>query len=314
MLECERIHQTWSNRIDAGSTTFAVASPVSGGLPSPRCDALQEIDSVVAAGGRISSRSTDLTVIPSQRVQVDVVTPGFPRTMWPELALTGDLSLVAGSDVSRRLSLESGNYIDTSKPETTYQVSTVAKHAARISRFNNSLVVTSPTDQLVQECYVEAFPGSVDDVERLLGEWFEPHLAVSVTKVLPPRGTDPDPEVDYQSRVGRFLPILCGLMVSMLSLSMLWARRQEFALYRLLGASHAEAFGIFLVEFLAIYLVPVTIGVTAMALTNLDRLNSLVMLTAAMDYATLVSAVGVGVGSAYWFLGSLRPVASLKGG
>lgn len=257
------IHHRWVTAVDAGSTTFVVTSPRLNSIPAARCDQLRAVNTVVAAGGRISSRSISPLSFRSERVQLETVTPGFAQLMWPMLA-GRDTSVVPSPAVAERFGLVPGAIFALGAERSeAYELTAVPFGEPRLPQISNSLLVTGAPTGLINECYVESEPGAIEDVERLLAGWFDPGVNPSVLRLVQPKATDVDSQKELEQRASRVAPAVAGAVLVIFALGSVWARRQEYALYKLLGLKPKDLATMMAIEWLFLYLLPTAIGFTA---------------------------------------------------
>ncbi|MEA5457351.1 hypothetical protein SPF06_21765 [Sinomonas sp. JGH33] len=313
--DLQRIVTAWDRQIAAGSTVLTVASSSPEGLPAARCEQLNELDSVVAAGGRSASSSVTSALLPSRRFTIDLTTPHYARVVWPGLDKGANPSVVASSTVAQELGLGAGSGVAVQGVASPYEVSAVAAAAPRLPQLQNSLVVAEATSSRVEACLVEAVPSAVTDVEALLTGWFSGPDPVAVLRLVPPKDADQDPQSELTRRIGVAVPVGAGAGAAALACVLLWARRGDFASYRLAGASRREIFELFLIEFAHLYAVPLAAGATAQLALRSPGLGASAVVGQALliDIAALLATASVAVPLAKAYLDRLDPIRTLKG-
>ncbi|MDQ4502616.1 ABC transporter permease [Sinomonas sp. ASV322] len=313
--DLQRIVAAWDRQIAAGSTVLTVASASPEGLSAARCEQLNELDSVVAAGGRSSSSSVTSALLPSRRFTIDVATPHYARVVWPGLGEGADSSVVASSTVAQELGLGIGAAVTVQGVTSPYEVSAVAPAAPRIPQLQNSLVVAEATAPRVEACLVEAVPSAATDVEALLTGWFPGPDPVAVLRLVPPKDADQDPQSELTRRISIAVPIGAGAGAAALACVLLWARRGDFATYRLAGATRREAFDLFLIEFAHLYAVPLAAGAAAQLALRSPELGTgaVVVQGLLIDCAALMTSAALAIPLARAYLSRLDPIRTLKG-
>lgn len=289
-FDVSSIHDRWRTAVESGSTTFVVTSQRLNSIPASQCDQLRSVSSVVSAGGRTSSRSVIPYPFKSERFQLEVVTPGFTQIMWPGLA-GANASVVPSPAVAERFGLTQGASLVLGGERTaTYEVTAVPAGKPRVPQFSNSLLVASAPLGTVNECYVESAPGAVSDVEKLLSGWFDPGLKPSVLRFVIPKSTDVDSQEELDQRTSRVAPLVAGVVLVIFALGTVWAKRQEYALYRLLGLNLRGLTRMMVVEWLLLHVIPLAVGFTGGMLFATKALFLPVVWTAA---ATDITVLGL---------------------
>lgn len=313
-FDVSAIHDRWLIAVGSGSTTFVVTSQRLNSIPASRCDQLRSVSSVVSAGGRTASRSVSPYPFTSERVQLEVVTPGFSQIMWPGLAGT-NASVVPSPAVAERFGLTQGATLALGAERTaSYEVTAVPPGKPRVPQFSNSLLVAGAPVGTVNECYVESAPGAVSDVEKLLSGWFDPGLKPSVLRFVVPKSTDVDSQGELEQRTSRVAPLVAGMVLVIFALGAVWAKRQEYALYKLLGLNLRGLTRMLTVEWLLLYGIPLAAGFTAgMLFAAKMLLLPVVWTAAATDIAVLVLLAATIPAMATLIIHRTDPINAIKG-
>ena len=302
LFDIQRITEAWNTKIAAGSSVLSVTTATPNGLSAARCELLNELDSVVAAGGRTSTSSATSLLLPTRRLQVEHVTPHYPR-------------VVAGSLLAKDFGLGPGLAFGVEGQDLPFVVTAVSSADPRIPQLQNSLTIAVATSPTVEACLVEAVPSALRDVEALLTGWFAGPDPVHVFRMVPPKETDQDPQRDLSQRLSMAVPAAAGLAVGALACVLVWARRSDFATYRLAGATRREIFDLFLIEFVHVYVVPLACGILAQLIARTPNVsgNAAGLQALLLDCAALIVASTTAVPVAATYFARLDPIRTLKG-
>lgn len=233
-------------------------------LPAQRCDQLNSIDGVIAAGGIVSSASIDLRLAEDVGTSIVEVTPGMLRVLWPQISATSPTGVATGSSVTTHFGLTPGARLLSSDPSrSNIAVRHPATSPARLSAFDTSVVVPVPPLDTVQDCYVESTPETSASVLRLARTWFDEALRAEAVAFFTADLSDQTPQDRLDSRISSWLALAVGFGCLGAVLLGWRARKAEFALYASLGMRVPTIFTILIVECVAVLLVP--IGVAALA-------------------------------------------------
>lgn len=315
LFDIQRITEAWNTKIAAGSSVLSVTTATPNGLSAARCELLNELDSVVAAGGRTSTSSATSLLLPTRRLQVEHVTPHYPRVVWPGLDAGANLSVVASSLLAKDFGLGPGLAFGVEGQDLPFVVTAVSSADPRIPQLQNSLTIAVATSPTVEACLVEAVPSALRDVEALLTGWFAGPDPVHVFRMVPPKETDQDPQRDLSQRLSMAVPAAAGLAVGALACVLVWARRSDFATYRLAGATRREIFDLFLIEFVHVYVVPLACGILAQLIARTPNVsgNAAGLQALLLDCAALIVASTTAVPVAATYFARLDPIRTLKG-
>ncbi|WP_138414343.1 hypothetical protein [Sinomonas gamaensis] len=315
VADVQRITDSWNTKIASGSSVLTVTTATPAGLSAARCELLNDLDSVVAAGGRTASSSATSLLLPSRRLQIEHVTPGYPRVVWPGLDAGTNLSVVASSLLAKDFGLAAGLVFGIQDQPQPLVVTAVASAEPRIPQLQNSLTVAVADSSTVEACLVEAAPSAVRDVEALLTGWFGGPDPVNVFRMVPPKETDQDPQRDLSQRLSMSTPAAAGCAVAALAFLLVWARRKDFATYRLAGATRRETCDLFALEFALLYCVPLAGGVLAQLIISARELGETTVGVQAIliDAASLLAAATTAIPVTTLYLSRLDPMRTLKG-
>ncbi len=198
---------------------------------------------------------------PTDSVTVRIVSPGYVRVAFPD-AIPGVAAV--GANAAKIIGAGSGRYIAQIGSSSAELVGYVGGTGAqpRFSGLSDVVLVPAPPTGSVNECYVEAEPQTRAAVERLLLSWFDPAQDWTVVPVLPADQYELDPLDPSTQTLTLIVGIAGALVVMLVAGTIQWARRQEFALYRILGYTRGQILALITAEWLALAAAPAAAGVT----------------------------------------------------
>jgi hypothetical protein len=234
--------------------------------------------------------------------------------VWPGLDAGANLSVVASSLLAKDFGLGAGLAFGIQGQPQPLVVTAVASTEPRIPQLQNSLTVAVADSSTVEACLVEAAPSAVRDVEALLTGWFAGSDPVNVFRMVPPKETDQDPQRDLSQRLSMSTPAAAGCAVAALAFLLQWARRKDYATYRLAGATRRETCDLFAIEFTLLYCVPLASGVLAQLISARELVETTVGVQAILiDAASLLAAATTAIPVTTLYLSRLDPMRTLKG-
>lgn len=267
ILDVSAITARWEEKIARGASVWVVSTDRVRGLSAQRCDELNRVSTVVAAGGRLTSEEHRSRSLPGTRITIEEVTPGFTTILWPTAAQT-DTAVTAGTTLATDLGVVAGGRVAL-EDTADVPVTRVASQPARIPAFDRNLVIQAAPEGAIDQCYVEAVPGATADVETVLTTWFPASPRTNVLPFVDPRTLGRDSQTELDERASRHVPVAAAVATVILYLFLVWARRKDFALYRLLGLAPGKLLLMLGTEFALVCLLPLHCGF-ALALTVLQ--------------------------------------------
>lgn len=229
-----RFQQAYSQ---AGGYVAVVRDPSGGALDAARCEALGDLDAVVAAGSLGAPYLTTFTTAPGTifrraditRGALEVWAPGQPVPVTPAMGL------IAGAGLGEELGLVAGSFVqpEGEAPLPIVAVLDTTDRNGQVARW--AMSVKPPVGE-ASECWVEFRRRTYDGGIAMLPAWFSEGDEPAVAN--PYRRSDEfarDPEAEFAGRPQRSgWPIAAALIVAMNWL-MTWFRRSELGLYLALG-------------------------------------------------------------------------------
>lgn len=262
-LDLTDIEAGWERQVHAGVYAFSITTSDQTFLDAARCDELETIDGVRAAGAVLSVTTVYPTTNPRTAYLLVGATPGYASVAFPGLEGATMAGAVAGLSVSAELGLADGStfaYRTGSAGETSaIDIDLAANSPSRFEVSDSAVIVALAPEGGVSECIVEAWPGHERAVEAVIGSWFpmKQTVAKSVARV---DASDRDVAGDLRTRLSQWAPLVAAFILGGYLLLDWWSRRQEFALYRMLGMSGKQELLVLTLETLTKAFVPLCFG------------------------------------------------------
>lgn len=221
---------------DAGSHLVVIRTAEPAGLDRGLCDGMGGVSRrVVQTGGvaKLGSVHPASAGAPLQAFLVDASVLSSPGRVSAQRPIRRGPSVALGAAAARELGLTAGDsvVIDGSALQV-FQVSEFDLVAPSLSR--GVLIGGYPRD--LDECWVEfASPVEEADVAAVSSAAFGPGTAVS--RALEVDGSRRDPTMEFRSRATRHAFGIATVIVASLLVLDVRARREEFALRRVLGTT-----------------------------------------------------------------------------
>lgn len=228
-----------------------------GKLSAAACDSLQSIEGVRSAGAIMSSVTLTPANQPGLSYALHTTTPGYLAAIWPhELQTTSAATtdgIVAGAIVGERLGLRNGTILTAHQrgnEQLLLPVSAVLPPSERAPRADRALYLSAPATGMVDECIVDIDPAYAAGMDLILASQLD--RGATIAPYLHARSTDADPQELLDQRASRFGWIAAATVVSLTVLGFWYARRTDFALYRLLGATTRPILQLFALDLVVI--------------------------------------------------------------
>ena len=240
-----------------GLSTLSITSLDGRPISASACDAISSVGSVVASGGGIWTK--DITVANGATpIKVRYVTPGYLAIAYPEQSMRAVTS-VAGKDLVEEIGVTPGATLRASTPnDGEFPIDAVANNPSRVSGINRDLLMAVAPLGNVSECLVEASDGQAERVSSLVPSFFSTQVVVRA--FLQSGDIDRNPAQELAYRWSRIVWIaVAGAMIALTAPA--WAaRRQEAALYRLLGFDRRSLGAVVALETLVTTVAPAQIA------------------------------------------------------
>lgn len=287
--------ENYSDQLVAhGSNVFSVVAQDNSPISAARCDALNSVDGVLAAGAIVGKRSASLALSANVPVEIESVTPHYPKVVWPgdtAIALNGS-GFDAGSRLGSKLGFTSHSRISLGPKEVAWVRRAVAS-SPRVAEVDSKLLepVIPDSKMLTNQCLVEAASGTLSGVESLLGSWFPPDPVTFVSPLVKDPFIGEAPQTRLDGRITQNEGLVVFTILAALILMVWLVRRSDFALYRILGMDRRHLAQMLAIEFgllveiplsagtsLGILLLPAVLSGTALEATSLETLKCMILL------------------------------------
>jgi hypothetical protein len=282
IVEVDQVVAVANQQEIAGAYAFEVVAPGGGAPDAKRCNALQNIDGVIAAGGVMATTDVRLDVQPDEDARILVVTPGYIAAAWSDLPDANRASVIAGSGF-QNLGWQTGSVVRYTVDGTGRIVSTrldeITQHPSMLND-DRVLVQVAPPAGTVAVCLVRARADSATSVSEALRGSFG--AGTSIQDVLIRSSLLSDPQQILDSRVSQLGWAFGAFVIAVLLIGGWVARRGEFALYRLLGFPDRGILAMLTVETIALGLIPAQLG--ALIGIGIHHLNPLVANALLLDW------------------------------
>ncbi|WP_282948359.1 hypothetical protein [Cellulomonas endometrii] len=228
-----QVQTAWDQQIAQGSATYVVASQVRGEISAARCDALNSVTGVDAAGGVLSVRRSNTQTQPDDFVYIETVTPRYPAVVYPGLSAHAQrTSAVIGTDLATAMGLSDGATLASGEISVLIQRAPTA--SLRVPEVDRRVLISAAPAGSLETCVVSADAGHAESLESLLTGWFP----LSAPAVVTPMAQDTtDGTAGDLSVMAWLLSATTCVALAATASGWLWAQRAEFALYRSLGLS-----------------------------------------------------------------------------
>ena len=310
------ITRRFAQQARAGRFVLVVEATDPAGFEAARCDAFGAVPGVEAAGATLppppAVRSANRPTYPYDQIRV---TPGMLGVLYPGVPLGRAASrpgVLVGPAAARDLGLVEGGIL-RSRAGRDVPIAGVLPHSPRRPEVDAKIVSIAAPTVKVRECDVATEPDRVEAVQLAALGWFDagerPVISPFLDRSL---GRTPERELDDRASAWGWVAALALLAV--LHLSSWFARRQELALYRLLGLSPGRLLLLLATEAAASILLPVVVGGSVgIARAHIALTASVPRSLTELDLASLLASLVVLPAVAGAALLLRRPLDDLKG-
>lgn len=261
-LEVERVASQSREEANRGLHVAVVSDTQRQPLSAPRCEALAELEGVRYAGGVMASRRVYSPLLPVDGIDLIEVSPSWVSIIWPDVNAADEL--VAGPKLAASLGLVPGAKIPIADDKSlsqplTVTVSSLSAATPRSTKYENALISVGPLFGTVGECLVEFEPEKFWSASALLTYWFAGQEIV-IREMYSRPETQSSPQQQLESMLLKYLPAPGFFIVAVVFLGQVWSRRQEFALYSVLGSRPDEILILLTAEYSLRFCIPVIFG------------------------------------------------------
>lgn len=288
--DTERIAAVAERQYRAGAFVYELVGPSGQRVDALKCDSLNSVEGVTAAGGVMARTLVSLQSQPDAQLRVLTVTPRFIAAAWPEVGATGSLSVFAGSSLHEQ-GIQAGawvRYYTTQGESQLIHIDAVAQSQS-VTGEERLLAEVAPPSGTVDSCLVLVAPPAALSAGQAFVGLFGP--GTTVREVLLHSELVADPEELFASRLSQYGWLVGGVACAIILLGSWLGRRHEFALYRLMGFTESAIFVMLSIEAVLVCVLPGQLGIMiGFGSQALDPLTSqaLIFDVARFDAAVLV--------------------------
>lgn len=224
----------------AGGAYVAIASVPGGGLSGARCQSLNGVAGVRAAGAMRGTGTVTFPSAPGVLFQSADVTPGVLGVWAPGVPGPSGAGILAGSALATELGIRAGLVarVDANGPVLFSNVYDFSRRNPQAARWALSPV---PASDGFDECWVEFSPGAYAAGREMLAARFAEASADPVVR--PYRRSDEftrDPATEWDGRPQKQGWLAVPVVLLGLALVSAWFRRSESALYLAMGTQRVQ--------------------------------------------------------------------------
>jgi len=224
----------------AGGAYVAIASVPGGGLSGARCQSLNGVPGVHAAGAMRGTGTVTFPSAPGVLFQSADVTPGLLGVWAPGMPGPSGAGILAGSALAAELGIRAGLVARVEAAGPTY-FSAVYDFSRRNPQAARWALSPVPAAGGFDECWVEFSPGAYQGGREMLAARFAEGSADPVVR--PYRRSDEftrDPAAEWANRPQRRGWLAVPVVLLALGLVSAWFRRSESALYLAMGTGRIQ--------------------------------------------------------------------------
>ena len=257
----------WSQQINAGGAVLVVSAK-EGGVDLGQCDGMNATSGVQGAGGIFSREQISLAQTSGGRVDVLIVSAGFPAATWANYTTESPASVIVPEELADVFGLSAGANLIYSGTGANLngdwiisRIDAVPEGRNRLAGVNDAVMFISSTNGPLQSCYISADPDSFNAVRTATSGVFGTDYVI--TNFLEVSSTSRQPSELMTVRVGYWVAIGLGLFLTVLHLVVWFMRRGDFALYRTMKMSNSAIRTMLAVEVAVIAALPFATGALA---------------------------------------------------
>ncbi|MFK0008008.1 hypothetical protein ACIQTZ_13235 [Paenarthrobacter sp. NPDC090520] len=274
-LEVERVTRLALDEVNRGLHVAVVTDKQRNPLSATRCESLTKVEGIKYAGGVLASHRVYSPMFPVDGVDLLEVSPSWVKIVWPSLSEPGEI--LAGPRLAQTLGLVSGAKLPIANTKGladlhTLTITGMPAATPRSERYDNALIAVGAVRGTVGECVVQFEPSKFWSASAILTHWFGG--SEIVTRMLYTRpDTQPSPQVQLESMLLKYLPVAGFAIIALAFLSQVASRRQELALYRVIGSNSQQVLTLLCSEFFLRFYGPLIFGTTTGSFLFLTHLK-----------------------------------------
>lgn len=317
-LDVTAISERASRQLFRGVNVLVVTTQDRSPMSLEACERLASVEGVLRAGGVARSEMVHTSLDPRNNLLLLSVSPSWLQIVWPDSPkLTG---VAVGNALASRLGLVSGSTVplvstgSNPKGSANLEIQQVLPVSPRSDRFESAAVYVASPTETVGECLVESESGAVEKVRSIPANWFFP----SPVFVRPFYSLDHlqlTPQQELDSRPSKIGPFLGFAILLSLTIGRWAARKQDFALYRVLGLKEQQLAVMLVFDSALTVWGPAIFGGTGATFAGLCllRASPVAAELSLLDYAALVFLLLIVPASGWLWLRLVSVSDSLKG-
>jgi hypothetical protein len=288
-----------------------------GSVPAAACDRIQSVQSVSAAFAIVRTTTARTTL--GATLTVQFATPGIANFLGLPTSQAGRVDAVfAGATAAARYGLVTGGTLRfasgapaglAGKTVTTFQL----PQSPRTSTLDDSILVLVPPSGAVDSCIVDIAPEAKTTLGRGLAAMFPHPDAVGVLPYNAAIETVDEPDRRLHAVPADVVTLGGAGLLVVLTLGWWFARRGEWALYRVLGIAAGRLTAIAAIEWLIVIAVPMMIGGAAGLVAAGADTARLALELGALNLAIGVLAASVAIGLWTAYVASVSVFRTLRG-
>lgn len=297
--DTDRIAAVAATQYRAGAFVYELVGPSGARVDALKCNSLNGVDGVVAAGGVMASSVVALESQPEAQLRLLTVTPSFIGAAWPGVSSANRLSVFAGNSLKDLgIAPDSRVRYQTTQGESYVLHVDAVAHDPSVTGEERLLVEVAPPSGTLDSCLVLVAPPATHAAGEAFSGFFG--AGTTVRAVLLSSDLIADPKALFASRLSGLGWLAAGLACAIILVGSWLARRHEFALYRLMGFTEPAVFVMLCAEAALVCFVPAQLGLmigvgghgldplTAQALfVDVARLDAVMLALPAIGYLFL---------------------------
>lgn len=300
ITEVAAIEDRYASGVEAGRFVWRATGITSeASVDVARCEALGAIGGVRSAGAALSAITVIVSNQPQARYELAEVSAGYPSIIWPGRDVsTPTGGAIVGDLMARNLGLVPGATVRITEEEDPTSVRDVTVDrvmppSPRDEGADRRLLLIAPARGVTDECLVDPEPASSGDVGALIVSWFSASTGISPIPYLIEDALARTPEDELSERLSAWAwPIGAGFLAAVTGF--IWyGRRDESALYRLLGMTRASVVLMHFMEHFTVTVVPVQVGYVAALIWRQSEISGIAGRLALLDNVCLLAALSV---------------------
>lgn len=314
-LDVDRRVAAWEEFARDGGYSYTVVSPTA--ISQQRCDDFRGTEGVRASGVIRAIERVKLRSQPDSPAYLVRVTPGLIGAMFPAERIAPDAGVIAGERLAGMLGLVAGADVAITPDQAgsaslAVVVDQVSTTPARTETWNDAIVVVEPASGDGGTCIVEFEPAYAGFALALASHWFAADaVTLDPVTVVPREGVGAIERIG--SRASTLVPVVGGILVLLVACAQWWARRNEFAVYRLLGVARHRLWRILVAETLVGVALPAALAAAATTIAVLPMIGQEGAVALGWDLTSLATIIILVPGVGFALVSGVRTTDAIGG-